>query len=65
MYKKARPIEMVPPRDTPQIKRSTQIKVKGWKKIFHESGKERKAGIEIFISHIIDFKTKATVRDTT
>uniref|UniRef100_A0A8D1QNZ5 Uncharacterized protein n=1 Tax=Sus scrofa TaxID=9823 RepID=A0A8D1QNZ5_PIG len=31
----------------------------GQKNGFHESGKERKAGVEIFISDKIDFKTKA------
>ena len=33
--------------------------MRGWKKIFHENGKDRKAGVAIPISEKIDFKTKA------
>ena len=45
------------PRDT------YRLKVKGWKKIFHANGDQRKAGVAILISDNIDFKTKAAKRD--
>ena len=32
-----------------------RLKVKGWKKIFHENGDQRKAGVAILISDKIDF----------
>ena len=37
--------------------------MKGWKKIFHENGGQKKAGVAIFISDKIGFKTKAVERD--
>ena len=37
--------------------------MKGWKKIFHTNGDQKKAGIAILISDKIDFKTKAVKRD--
>ena len=40
-----------------------RLKVKGWKKIFHENGYQKKAGVAILISDKIDFKTKAVKRD--
>ena len=40
-----------------------RLKVKGWKKIFHANGDEKKAGVAIFISDKIDFETKAVKRD--
>ena len=39
------------------------LKVKGWKKIFHANGDQKKAGVAILISDKIDFKTKAVKRD--
>ena len=44
------------PRDT------YRLKVKGWKKIFHANGDQKKAAIAILISDKIDFKTKAIKR---
>ena len=38
-------------------------KVKGWKKIFHATRDQKKAGVAILISDKIDFKTKAVKRD--
>ena len=38
-------------------------KVRGWKKIFHENGNQKKAGVAILISDEIDFKTKTIARD--
>ena len=35
----------------------------GWKNIFHAHGKQKRAGIAIFIPEKIDFKTKNITRD--
>ena len=40
-----------------------RLKVKGWKKIFHANRDQKKAGVAIFMSDKIDFKTKAVKRD--
>ena len=40
-----------------------RLKVKGWKKIFHTNGDQKKAGVAILISDKIDFKTKAVKRN--
>ena len=45
------------PRDT------YRLKVKGWKKLFHTNGDQKKAGVAILISDKIDFQTKAVKRD--
>ena len=45
------------PRDT------YKLKVKGWKKIFHANGNQKKAGVTILISDKIDFKIKTLTRD--
>ena len=45
------------PRDT------YRLKVRGWKKIFHANGNQKKAGVAILISEKIDFKIKTTTRD--
>ena len=51
---------MLSTRHPPQNKGHTQTqKLKGWKKIFHANGDQKKAGVAILISHKIDFKTKA------
>ena len=45
------------PRDT------YSLKVRGWKKIFHANGNQKKAGVAILISDKIDFKIKTITRD--
>ena len=40
-----------------------RLKVKGWKKIFHANGDQKKAGGAILISDKIDFQIKAVKRD--
>ena len=45
------------PRDT------CRLKVRGWKKIFHANGNQKKPGEAILISDKIDFKTKTITRD--
>ena len=37
--------------------------MRGWKKIFHANGNQKKAGVEILISDKIDFKVKTITRD--
>ena len=37
--------------------------MKGWKKIFHVNGDQKKAGVAILISDKIDFEIKAVKRD--
>ena len=37
--------------------------MRGWKKIFHANGNEKKAGVAILISDKIDFKIKNVTRD--
>ena len=43
------------PRDT------YRLKVRGWKKIFHANGNQKKAGVAILISDKIDFNRKAII----
>ena len=40
-----------------------RLKVRGWKKIFHPNGNQKKAGVAILISDKIDFKIKTITRD--
>ena len=37
--------------------------MKGWKKIFHANGNQKKAGVAILVSDKIDFKIKTVTRD--
>ena len=45
------------PRDT------YRLKVRGWKKVFHANGNQKKAGVAILISDKIDLKIKTVTRD--
>ena len=45
------------PRDT------YRLKVRGWKKIFHANGNQKKAGVATLISDKMDSKTKTIARD--
>ena len=40
-----------------------RLKVRGWKKIFHANGNQKKAGIAILKSDKINFKIKNVTRD--
>ena len=40
-----------------------RLKVKGWEKIFHTNGDQKKAGVAILISDKIDFEIKTVKRD--
>ena len=42
-----------------RAKDTYRLKVRGWEKIFHANGQERKAGVAILISDKTDFKIKA------
>ena len=37
--------------------------MRGWKKIFHANGNQKKAGVAILISHKIDVNIKTITRD--
>ena len=45
------------PRDT------YRLKVRGWKKIFHANGNQKKARVAVLISDKMDFKIKTITRD--
>ena len=40
-----------------------RLKVRGWDNIFHENGKQKKAGVAILVSDEIDLKMKTITRD--
>ena len=64
MDTKVRPIYICCLQETHFRPRHTyRPKVKGWKKIFHASGNEKKAGVAILVSDKIDFKIKTVTRD--
>ena len=48
-----------------RAKDTQRLKVRGWEKIFHANGPDRKAGVAILISDKIDFKTKAILQRKT
>ena len=50
-------------RDHLKTRDTYRLKVKGWKKIFHTNGDQKKAEVAILISDKIDFTTKAVKRD--
>ena len=46
-----------------KTRNTCRMKMKGWKKIFHANGDQKKTGVAILISDKIDFETKAVKRD--
>ena len=40
-----------------------KLKARGWKKIFHANGDQKKAGVAILLSDKIDFEMKNSLRD--
>ena len=62
-YKNKTPIYAVYKRPTSKQRDTNRLKVKGWKKIFHANGDQKKAGVAILISHKIEFQIKAVKRD--
>ena len=64
MDTKTRPIYICCLQDTHFTSRDTyKLKVRGWKKIFHANGNQKKAGVAILVSDKIDFKMKNILRD--
>ena len=64
MDKKIRPIYIYCLQETHFRPRDTgRLKAKGWKKIFHVNGNQKKAGVAILISDKINFKIKDIIRD--
>ena len=54
---------MLSTRNPLQTSRHIQTEVRGWKNIFHATGKQKKAGVAILISDKIDIKIKNITRD--
>ena len=54
---------MLPTRDPFRPRDTNRLKVKGWKKISHSNGDQKKGEIAILILDKIDFETKALKRD--
>ena len=46
-----------------RAKDTYRLKVRGWEKIFHANGQDRKAGVAILISDKINFKTNTIKKD--
>ena len=46
-----------------RLRDTYRLTVRGWKKIFHENGNQKKAGAAILISDKTDFKIKKVTRD--
>ena len=61
-HKKKTHIYSVYKKPTSDLK-TYRLKVRGWKNIFHENGKQKKAGVEILISDKIGLKIKNIIRD--
>ena len=63
MDTKARPLYMLSTRDHLKTGDTYRLEVKGWEKIFHVNGGQKKAEVVILISDKIDFEIKAVKRD--
>ena len=46
-----------------RVKDTHRLKARGWKKILHANGNQKKAGVAILISDKIHFKTKNVTSD--
>ena len=53
MDKKTTPLYMLSTRDPPQTQGHIQLKVNGWKKIFHANGAQKKAEVVMQYSYQI------------
>ena len=56
MVTKTNPIYMLSTKNHFRPQDTYRLKVRGWKNIFHANGKQKKAGVAIFISDKIDLK---------
>ena len=64
MHTKTRPVYICCLQETHFRPRDTyRLKVRGWKRIFHANGNQKKAGVAILISDKIDFEIKTITRD--
>ena len=63
MDTKTRPIYICLQETHFRPKDTYRLKVRGWKNIFYANGKQKKAGVSIFISDKIDLKIKKITRD--
>ena len=54
---------MLPTETHFEPKDTSRLKVKGWRRIFHANGPQKKAGVAILISDKLDFKLHTVVRD--
>ena len=54
---------MLSTRDPFRFTDTCRLKVRGWKKIFHANGNQKKAGVATLLSDKIDFKIKTLTRD--
>ena len=62
-YKNKARIYAVCRRTTSDLRTHNRLKVRGWKKVFHANGNQKKAAVAILISDKIDFKIKTITRD--
>ena len=63
MDTKTRSAYMLSTRDPFRPRDTYRLEVRGWKKIFHANGNQKKAGVAILVSDKIDFKIKTITRD--
>ena len=63
METKTRPIYLLSTKTYFRPRDTYRLKVRGWKKIFHANGNQKKAGEAILITDKIDFKIKTITRD--
>ena len=63
MDTKTRPIYMLSTKTHFRPQDTYRLKVRGWRNIFHASGRQKKAGVAILISDRIDLKIMKTIRD--
>ena len=63
MDTKTRPLYVLSTRNPLRPRDTYRLKVRGWKKIFHANGNQKKAGVAILISDKIDFKIKTATTD--
>jgi len=56
---KAKTFNLLPRQAHPRAKDTYRLKGRGWEKIFHANGQDRRSGVALLISNKIAFKTKA------
>ena len=62
-YKNKTYVYVVYKRPTSDLGTHYRLKVRGWKKLFHANGNQKKVGVAILTSDKIDFKIKTVTRD--